>query len=652
MKATTAEFSLREFFAPDGNLFLRNLQPSPGFAFMAEGVPIPQFQREVELKSWAPRADGGQGVWSHAASGLEVEANYRRIPRTNTLELDGRIFNRSGQTIRNVNGPFPLCLSFDGAGLGQPRMLTVHGGGPTDACVPPPAFAVTETSGLRSLIGGREGGRSTETVMPYALVADEAGTCGLFLALEWPCRWIFCFGASAGRLNLLAHVAYTGFDLAPGESIPLPKVDLGFYSGDFSGGTNALRRHVAADVRRNAALPPVFYNHYYGFGGGEGAPSSAILRREAEVYAELGCEYFVVDAGWFKDGFRRGIGNWELEAEEFFPEGMAAFADHVRSLGMKFGSWLEPEFAMEGSDWARRHPDWFLRADGKRNYASGQRRFDDLLLRLDCPEVRGHVADFLERWVARYGIEWLRWDFNNVPAPFWEANEPENQWGRLQLGYGEGLLLLLDEFRARCPQVHLEACAGGGHRLDLGTLRRADSAWISDQAHDFNAVRRFQSGANRLFPGFGNSAYITHDHVFHPANLRSRMAGPLGFSEQSKHLTAETKSQLKREIANYKAQRHLLLKDYYPLFNPASLAEPDGWQFHDPETGEGFFMVFRCKSPGTQVQVKLRGLEEGVAYEFEDVDGGALSTCGGGEAFHVELAKPNGVAWHRYHRKG
>ena len=118
---------------------------------------------------------------------------------------------------------------------------------------------------------------------------------------------------------------------------------------------------------------------------------------------------------------------------------------------------------MKGSDWAERHPDWFHRADGKRNYFYGRRDFDDLLLRLEDAGVRNQVADFLGRWVARYRIEWLRWDFNNVPAPFWEANEPERQWGRLQLGYGEGLLLLLDEFMARCPQVHIEACAGGGH---------------------------------------------------------------------------------------------------------------------------------------------------------------------------------------------
>ena len=72
-------------------------------------------------------------------------------------------------------------------------------------------------------------------------------------------------------------------------------------------------------------------------------------------------------------------------------------------------------------------------------------------------------------------------------------------------------------------------------------LRRAHSAWINDQAHSHNAVRRFQAGVNRLLPGcYANFVYVTHDHVFRPANLRSRMAGPLGFSEQSGHFTAET----------------------------------------------------------------------------------------------------------------
>ena len=107
-------------------------------------------------------------------------------------------------------------------------------------------------------------------------------------------------------------------------------------------------------------MPPVFYNHYYGFGDQWDVGD---MRREADAYAELGVEYFVVDAGWFDGGFRSGVGNWEKVDIKRFPDGMADFARYVESKGMKFGSWLEIEYAMEGTDWARRHRDWYHRAE-------------------------------------------------------------------------------------------------------------------------------------------------------------------------------------------------------------------------------------------------------------------------------------------------
>ncbi|MBA7588724.1 Alpha-galactosidase Mel36A [subsurface metagenome] len=202
-------------------------------------------------------------------------------------------------------------------------------------------------------------------------------------------------------------------------------------------------------------------------------------------------EYFIVDAGWFKGGFREGIGNWEIVDKDKFPEGMNTFARYVESKGMKFGSWLEIEYAMKNSDWARRHPDWYYSAKDR----------EDLLLRVDDSSVRSKVLDFLERFVKENHIQWLRWDFNDDPAPFWEANEKENQKGWIQIQYAQGLLKLLDEFLRRCPGVHLEACAGGGHRMDLGTLRRAHSCWMNDNSTSSNAIRQFLWGLNHLLPG-------------------------------------------------------------------------------------------------------------------------------------------------------
>lgn len=663
-------FSIKQFLKHDRNPFVKALKDGPGFSFQSQDIKISEFPSQITVKSLSESVEGERRwcrvVFEHPQSGLEAEVRYDYFTDTNVLELEGRLFNRGKNMIKDVSGPFSLMINFDLKAIGVPRMTAIYGGGPTDGCFPPTAYQLAETDGGRSLIGGRESGRSTDSVAPYAIVTDPEERYGYFVAYEWPCRWIL----SAGGTRLLAHVSYTGFDLGPGESVYMPKATIGFFAGDAVAGSNVLRRHVVEHVIRPIAkvpkLPPVFYNTYYAASDGSGIDDIAYLKQEARVYAELGVEYFVIDAGWFKEGFRGGIGNWEIEEPRMFPDGMAAFADYVRSLGMKFGSWLEFEFAMKTSDWVKRHPDWFYRADGKHNYFYGKREYDDCLLKLDNPKVREQVLAFFLRWVEKYGIEWLKIDFNNAPAPFWEANEADNQWGRIQLEYGEGLLALLDAFMAKCPQVHIETCAGGGYRMDLGLMRRSHSVWINDNSNTIAAIRRFKAGVNRILPGsHANSCFnwATHENRcpqsreslkadgYPPVALRSQMAGSLGFAERTALFTPEINAYLKQEIANYKALRHLLMKDFYPIFNPRRLTDYDGWQFHDPETNEGFFMAFRVQSPNDRETVRLGGLTTGRTYRLTDVDTGATRELIGGQPLRITIPEKEGTLWCRYRRE-
>lgn len=197
------------------------------------------------------------------------------------------------------------------------------------------------------------------------IMTDPEEQAGLFFTLEWPGSWIFfVLNQVKGNQRIVPcdiKVACCDFTMKPGDSIALPKANLGFFNGNAVAGGNALRQHIRKHIHPGGPdfEPPVFYNHYFGLRRDWTVKDQM---REAKVHAELGVEYHVVDAEWFRGGFRDAIGNWELEDKKRFPDGMADFADYVRSLGMKFGSWLEIEFAMKGSHWARKHPDWFYRA--------------------------------------------------------------------------------------------------------------------------------------------------------------------------------------------------------------------------------------------------------------------------------------------------
>lgn len=663
-------------FPKSTNPFWRAMRGSPLIGAMPDGLSCAAFQKELIIKDTSiRRMPWGRNVkvtWAHPKTGLEAEIEYKEFEDTGVLEVGGRLFNRGAETVRKMKGPFSLFIGGSPVeGIGTPRITTVDGAQRTEDFFPPPAYRVNESelTGGMNIICGREGGSSTETIIPSAVVADTFSGDGFFFAYEWPCRSIIQISVQhveGGRsLSLWAHPGWTCFDMEPGASVPIPVINLGFFKGDNLAGSNAMRRHIARHVIRpvkdGSPLPPVFYNHYYGFSGNSWTVED--MKREADAYAELGMEYFVVDAGWFKGGFRDGVGNWDLVDPKHFPEGMDNFARYVESKGMKFGSWLEIEFAIKGTDWPKRHPKWFRSAGYLQTPWFQGGRFPDLQLRLDDPAVREQVADWLEAWVHKHRIQWIRWDFNHQPLPFWVANESENQTGRLHVGYGDGLLTLRDELMARCPQVHLENCAGGGTRTDLGMLRRSHSQWMNDNSSSVPAIRKFLAGLNRVFPGnYGNSCFLwaTHESQriqslaslkrdgYPPYVMRSRMAGTLGFAEQSFLWTPKIRAYLKSEIEKYKSIRRFVMEDYYPLLTPSSVQEFDGWQFHDPRTGEGTMMVFRSESPQTKTVVAPQGVAKGDTIRLTDMDTGKKQTIKGGRELPISITEANGTRWFRY----
>ena len=79
----------------------------------------------------------------------------------------------------------------------------------------------------------------------------------------------------------------------------------------------------------------------------------------------LGVEMLVLDDGWF-EGRRddtSSLGDWTADGERF-PRGIPWLASNVKSKGLKFGIWFEPEMVNPDSDLFRSHPDWILQVEG------------------------------------------------------------------------------------------------------------------------------------------------------------------------------------------------------------------------------------------------------------------------------------------------
>lgn len=193
----------------------------------------------------------------------------------------------------------------------------------------------------------------------------------------------------------------------------------------------------------------------------------------AEAAASVGVERFVLDDGWFSG--RRddtaGLGDWFVDAD-VWPDGLHPLVDHVRSLGMEFGLWVEPEMVNPDSGLARRHPDWILR--GRMSLPPSARQ--QQVLDLSQPGAYGYIAERLHALLAEYPIAYLKWDHNRdlVDAGSGPAGGARVHEQTL------AVYRLLDELKAAHPGLEIESCASGGARVDLGILDRADRVWASD----------------------------------------------------------------------------------------------------------------------------------------------------------------------------
>lgn len=260
--------------------------------------------------------------------------------------------------------------------------------------------------------------------------------------------------------------------LEPGERYEAPTVVFTWSNRGLDGIADRMHRRLRARAHHPAAPRPLVLNTW------EAVYFDHDLDRLIEIAdraAEVGVERVVLDDGWFRG--RRdasaGLGDWLVD-ETVWPDGLAPFVEAVRSRGMQFGLWFEPEMINPDSDLARAHPDWIMAPnDGPGPTARNQQVLD-----LSHPGAYALILERISALVATYDIDYLKWDHNrDLVEPVAQREGGERPLVRCQT---LALYRMLDELRARHPRLEIETCSGGGGRVDLGILERTDRVWASD----------------------------------------------------------------------------------------------------------------------------------------------------------------------------
>ena len=294
--------------------------------------------------------------------------------------------------------------------------------------------------------------------------------------------------------------------------------------------------------------------------------STQRLQELATAAAALGIERFVVDDGWFgsRRDDQRGLGDWWV-SPEVYPDGLAPLIAHVRSLGMEFGIWVEPEMVNPDSELFRAHPEWALTTDG---YEPVLGR-NQLVLNLADPDAFAHIFGQLDALLRDHDVAFVKWDMNRNHVQGSGSNGAAGTRAQTLAFYR-----LLDSLRERHPSVEFESCASGGARIDHEVLRRTERVWTSD-CNDALERQTIQWGASMLIPFELMGAHIgpPRSHTtgrVHSLAFRSLTAlfGHLGVEWNVLELADDERAQLGECIALHKRFRPLLHSGDSVRFEP------------------------------------------------------------------------------------
>ncbi len=450
-------------------------------------------------------------------------------------------------------------------------------------------------------------------------------------SLEWSGDWQFSFELDEfDCLRWSGGPGAEGFswELGPGDTFICPEALLGWSEGGLSGLSDQFHEFLSRRItppRWRGKARPILVNtweaSYFDFD----AQGLDDIARQA---ARLGAELFVLDDGWFsrRNDATSSLGDW-WPNEAKLGGSLEDLARRVDGLGLGLGIWIEPEMVSPNSDLFRAHPDWCLVAPG----APRHRGREQLVLDLGRPEVREEIKGRVRALLSSARFAYVKWDFNRpLGLPGSTLLPPERQ-GEASYRFTLGAYDLFKSITSTFPDILFEGCAGGGGRMDYGTLSYFPQYWASD---DTDAVARWaiQGGAGLFFPpcviGSHVSAVPNHQtgrSLGMMPRLAAALGGILGF-ELDLALLEAADFALAAEACNwYKDWRSLLQFGRRVRLPTAAEGDRSGrspfaddaaWMSVDEASGRAVVVWSRLRAtanPGSAF-LRLRCLEKEATY--------------------------------------
>ena len=488
----------------------------------------------------------------------------------------------------------------------------------------------------QKVISNKDGLANTETDNPsFMLTMDgrpqEENGHVLGGTLAWTGTYLIKMDVHNTKFNVSAGIneETSHYILESGEVFTTPEFAM-TYSTNGKGGVSRAFHRWAREYKLNQGKRPhdILLNSWEGV---YFKVNQKEMDQMMEAFSAMGGELFVMDDGWFgnkypRDGGNSSLGDWEV-CKKKLPEGIEGLLRSARKHNIKFGIWIEPEMANTKSELFEKHPDWVMRV--KNRPLSTGRGKTQVVLYLTNPEVQDFVFGVVDNLMTKYpGIAYMKWDDNSSLMDYGSPYLPKNKQSHLYIEYHRGLNKVLKRIRAKYPKLIMQACAGGGGRVNYGILPYFDEFWTSD---DTDALQRIylQWGVSGFYPAIAMASHVSADKNHQTGRripLKFRfdvaMSGRLGMEIQPKEMSEEDKAFAKRAIAAYKDIRPVVqFGDLYRLVSPYDNKGISSLMYVTPEKGRAVFYAYKLSHLLNMVipNVRMNGLDAGKMYRLVDL---------------------------------
>ncbi|MBT1175989.1 glycoside hydrolase family 36 protein [Bifidobacterium callimiconis] len=406
----------------------------------------------------------------------------------------------------------------------------------------------------------------------------------------------------------------------PGERFDAPKAVLAVVRGD----VNLAAQAVAGNVRQYVRTPesenhlPIIFNEFCSTWG---VPTEKSVLEQLDAVKALGVEYFVIDAGWFDDtAFESAsrFGKWEV-SKTAFPHGLKPVVDAIHAAGMKAGIWFEFEIAGRQEPDCFNRTEWLLTRDGL-PITSGNRRWWDMR----NPDVRDYLAHKVIDMLRDNGFDYMKVDYNDTIGVGCETpGDPDASLGDGLYSQIQASQDFFRRIRRELPDLMIEICASGGHRLVQSFMEIGAMASFSD-AHECDEIPVIAANMHRMIlPRQSQIWAVVRDEE--PASklyyqICSGLLGRLCFSGDANAFSGEKNDVIHGGVDFYRAAAPIIDHGVSAWHGPAlgSYRHPRGWQ-----------AIVRRGEHGTDAQGRtlvvlhtFHDAPENVTISLDDVNGG------------------------------